>query len=132
MKYQCPCCGYRTFSSRYNFDTCYLCWWEDDSLGDKFPDEIIGGPNGDYSLNEARVNFKNNLIMFRKTDRRYKKLRNEKIDEIKRQIMVLLDKYEEINDEIEKGNLIIKINTYKNNLKEELKRHKDLIKEDTI
>jgi hypothetical protein len=32
---------------------------------EKFSDEVWGGPNGDYSLTEARKNFKENLIMYR-------------------------------------------------------------------
>ena len=46
------------------------------------------------------MNFKNHLIMFRKSDNRYFKLRNEKIDEIKREIMSLYDSSETCNKDI--------------------------------
>jgi len=47
------------------FEICILCNWEDDGQDDPYADEVWGGPNGDYSLTEARKNFKENLIMYR-------------------------------------------------------------------
>ena len=56
----CPCCGYPTLSEPAAYDICYLCGWEDDGQDD-LPagdaDKILGGPNFDYSLTEARANF---------------------------------------------------------------------------
>jgi hypothetical protein len=36
---------------------CHLCAWEDDGQDDAEADEVWCGPNGDYSLTEARLNF---------------------------------------------------------------------------
>ncbi len=65
---KCPCCGYPTLSERGIYDICELCNWEDDGQDDPYADEVWGGPNKDYSLTEARKNFKENLMMYR--DRR--------------------------------------------------------------
>jgi hypothetical protein len=54
----CPCCGYRTLSERAVFEICAVCFWEDDGQSDDDADEILGGPNGRLSLNEARANFR--------------------------------------------------------------------------
>ncbi|WP_144556019.1 CPCC family cysteine-rich protein [Bacillus sp. X1(2014)] len=62
---KCPCCGYPTLEERGVFEICILCNWEDDGQDDPDADEVWGGPNGDYSLTEARKNFKENLIMYR-------------------------------------------------------------------
>jgi hypothetical protein len=64
VRYVCPCCGYPTLSERGNYDICELCNWEDDGQDDPHADEVWGGPNGDYSLSEARQNFQQNLIMY--------------------------------------------------------------------
>ena len=73
----CPCCGYPTIPERAGFDICSLCAWEDDgqddpgALGNEATapaDVVVGGPNHDYSLREARENFENNLTSYRPTD----------------------------------------------------------------
>jgi hypothetical protein len=56
-RFTCPCCGYPTLSGRASYEICKLCWWEDDGHDDDNADEVLGGPNKDYSLNDARVNF---------------------------------------------------------------------------
>jgi hypothetical protein len=57
IKYNCPCCGYRTLDSEPGcFDICPVCYWEDDNLQRNDPD-YKGGAN-DISLNEARENYK--------------------------------------------------------------------------
>ncbi len=56
--YHCPCCYYPTLSSRGSFDTCAVCYWEDDGQDDQDADRIRGGPNGHLSLSEARSNFR--------------------------------------------------------------------------
>ncbi|WP_346890147.1 CPCC family cysteine-rich protein [Clostridium sp. UBA1056] len=43
---------------------CVLCNWEDDGQDYLDEDLIKGGPNGHYSLTEARDNFKKYLIMY--------------------------------------------------------------------
>ena len=65
----CPCCGYPTLSKRIDpqmpeWDICVLCNWEDDGQDDSFADVVRGGPNGIYSLTQARENFKKYLVMY--------------------------------------------------------------------
>jgi hypothetical protein len=73
----CPCCGFNTLSSISNFELCFLCDWEDDGQDDSNADEVVGGPNGDYSLTEARNNFKKYLIMYRPSDPRFYQSKEE-------------------------------------------------------
>lgn len=35
---RCPCCGFRTFEWRGEYDVCPVCLWEDDSSDDAFDD----------------------------------------------------------------------------------------------
>jgi len=60
----CPCCGYPTLEERGNYDICDLCNWEDDGRDDEDSSKSLGGPNGGYSLDEARENFKKYRIMY--------------------------------------------------------------------
>ncbi len=53
----CPCCGYPTLPEHGAFELCVLCDWENDFQDDADADEVLGGPNGDESLTEARVRF---------------------------------------------------------------------------
>ncbi len=62
--YVCPCCGYSTLPERGGYDICCLCNWEDDGQDDPRADEVWGGPNGRYSLTEARQNFKRYWVMY--------------------------------------------------------------------
>jgi hypothetical protein len=87
----CPCCGYPTLTKRLDNEICYLCWWEDDLLPD--------GPNYNYTLTEASDNFKKYLIMYRPSDHKYNKLRNKKIDAIKREIISTFDSKKKSIDE---------------------------------
>jgi hypothetical protein len=41
-----------------------LCNWEDDGQDDESANEIWGGPNSDYSLAEARENFRRYRVMY--------------------------------------------------------------------
>lgn len=61
----CPCCGFQSLTERGNYEICPLCKWEDDGQDDPHADEVWGGPNDDYSLSEARKNFKSNASMYR-------------------------------------------------------------------
>lgn len=57
-KYPCPCCGYLTLDEEPgNYDICPVCYWEDDPVQRREPDEP-GGANGDISLNQAKRNYK--------------------------------------------------------------------------
>jgi hypothetical protein len=48
----CPCCGYRTGCT-----TCPVCFWTDDGQRDADAGVVAGGPNGEVSLSDARLNF---------------------------------------------------------------------------
>ena len=58
MRHACPCCGYPTLGERGGYEICELCDWEDDGQDDPHADEEWGGPNGHYSLTDARRNFR--------------------------------------------------------------------------
>jgi hypothetical protein len=55
-KTACPCCGCKTLSTRGQYDICLVCFWEDDPIAEKYPDEAHGC-NG-VSLTEAQNNYK--------------------------------------------------------------------------
>ena len=57
-KYECPCCGYLTLSSKApgTFEICPVCFWEDDNVQYENTD-YSGGANV-VSLFEAKNNFK--------------------------------------------------------------------------
>jgi hypothetical protein len=60
----CPCCRYPTLTERGSYDICCLCNWEDDGQDDADADDVWGGPNGSYSLSEARENFRRYWVMY--------------------------------------------------------------------
>ena len=62
---KCPCCKYPTLEVRGDYEICPLCDWEDDLQDDPHAEEVWGGPNGNYSLEEARRNFEAHLTMYR-------------------------------------------------------------------
>lgn len=55
--YACPCCGCATLHDRGGYDICPICKWEDDGQDDATADESWFGPNGGYTLTEARANY---------------------------------------------------------------------------
>ncbi|MEV7340617.1 CPCC family cysteine-rich protein [Streptomyces sp. NPDC093544] len=55
--YRCPCCGFITLAERGTFETCDICYWEDDGQDEHDADEVRGGPNHDLSLRQAQRNF---------------------------------------------------------------------------
>ena len=63
-RFECPCCGYPTLDERRAYEICVLCNCEDGGQDDPYADEVWGGPNADYSLAEARINFKKYYIMY--------------------------------------------------------------------
>lgn len=67
-RYLCPCCGMPTLGERAKYEICSLCFWEDDGQDSDDAADIRGGPNHDYSLSEARLNFIQHLTMYRPTD----------------------------------------------------------------
>jgi cysteine-rich CPCC protein len=64
-RYLCPCCFMPTLHSRAEFDMCNLCSWEDDGQDSDDADTVRGGPNADYSLREAKENFRLYFTMYR-------------------------------------------------------------------
>jgi hypothetical protein len=67
-QYVCPCCNFPTLHGRMGYEICGLCDWEDDGQDDHNADKVLGGPNRDYSLREARNNFRIYSTMYRPTD----------------------------------------------------------------
>ena len=61
----CPCCVFPTLGGRGFFEICTLCNWEDDGQDEHNASEVLGGPNSDYSLSEARQNFQKYGQMYR-------------------------------------------------------------------
>jgi Cysteine-rich CPCC len=54
----CPCCFHLTLNERGGFEICPVCYWEDDGQDDHNADIVRGGPNGELSLAQARLNFR--------------------------------------------------------------------------
>jgi hypothetical protein len=52
-------------TERGGYELCCLCDWEDDGQDDADADDVRGGPNGSYSLTEARENFRRHWVMYR-------------------------------------------------------------------
>jgi Cysteine-rich CPCC len=106
----CPCCGYPTIKGRGAYDICSLCGWEDDGQDDSercphlrayFENEhgraayadpscVLGGPNTDYSLAEARENFAQYVTMYRPADRDFERERAQ--TDVKRRIVAAYDR----------------------------------------
>jgi hypothetical protein len=83
-RYVCPCCNYPTLIGRNSYEICGLCFWEDDGQDENNANEVVGGPNQDYSLTEARNNFVQYLSMYRPADTTAFNRRNkDRIMEIK-------------------------------------------------
>ena len=95
--FECDCCGYKTLEEGGggSYEICYLCRWEDEITSSFFfTDEVIGGANFDYSLKEARENFRKYFIMYRIADpERYFSIFSD-IIEVKKKIMQILDTIE--------------------------------------
>ena len=90
VSFTCPCCGYPTLSERGAYNICPLCDWEDDGQDDPHADEIWGGPNSDYSLSEARTNFKKYLTMYRPNNERAYEMHLQELP-IKRELVSIYD-----------------------------------------
>jgi hypothetical protein len=108
VRYTCPCCGYLTLSQRGSFEICELCRWEDDGQDDPHADEVWGGPNGRYSLSEARQNFKDYLIKYSPNDpkRRLGGNTNSSLEEqAKRAIITAFESMIDVSDEVTIGTL---------------------------
>ncbi|GMK41953.1 hypothetical protein PCCS19_50120 [Paenibacillus sp. CCS19] len=96
-RFNCPCCGYPTLEERRGWEICCLCDWEDDGQDDPHADEVWGGPNADYSLMEARNNFKKNYTMYR--DKRNILRQSEKEILTKKALIIEFDKLKTISND---------------------------------
>ena len=67
-RFLCPCCFMPTLEERAAYDICSICFWEDDGQDSDDAEIVRSGPNADYSLKEARENFKVNHTMYRESD----------------------------------------------------------------
>jgi hypothetical protein len=56
-QFRCPCCRSKTLGERGGFESCPVCFWEDDGQDDHDADVVRGGPNGTLSLTTARANY---------------------------------------------------------------------------
>jgi hypothetical protein len=91
-EFHCPCCNFPTLPERGAYHICPLCFWEDDGQDEPFEDEVWGGPNGNYSLSEARNNFSMYLTCYRPSDTKAFEINTQK-NPIKKQ---LIEKYQEL------------------------------------
>lgn len=99
--YNCPCCNYPTLPERGVYYICPLCFWEDDGQDEPFCEEVWGGPNGNYSLTEARNNFAEYLTYYRPSDKEMFEKDKEK-EHIK---ITLIQKYEQLKTEKNQCNI---------------------------
>ena len=98
-RYVCPCCGYPTLPQRGGYDICELCNWEDDGQCAPHADEVWGGPNYQYSLTQARENFKRFWIMYDSDDAGKKHLFNSPAAlEAKKALAAAFDAMPEANE----------------------------------
>lgn len=67
-RFLCPCCYMPTLTERAQYQICVICFWEDDGQDSDDAELVFGGPNADYSLQEARENFNDFHTMYRRAD----------------------------------------------------------------
>jgi len=92
VRFSCPCCGYPTLAGRGTFEICEICWWEDDGQEDDHADEVAGGPNAGYSLNDGRENFQQYLVMYPpEEDRRFGGPDSKTVLALKRRLIQTFD-----------------------------------------
>ena len=109
-QYTCPCCGYPTLDERGGYEICPLCNWEDEGQDDPHADEVWGGPNGRYSLTEARENFKKSLIMFGDNDPRIGGADSALEKQAKESMIEVFEKMRGVNDSSELAILWSQVN----------------------
>jgi hypothetical protein len=116
----CPCCGYPTLNEAAAYDICELCDWEDDGQGEAEADEVRGGPNGAYSLSEARRNFRKYLVMYAPDrDTRIAPGDSERAHNAKRVLVDAFDRLKQVT-ETRGSNLLAEIERQEAVLREEL------------
>ena len=55
---RCLCCGFKTLDTPDSLGLCPVCWWQDDGQDDSDADVVRGTVNGELSLHEARLNYR--------------------------------------------------------------------------
>ena len=119
---ECPCCGYPTLSEAAAYDICELCDWEDDGQGEAEADDVRGGPNGAYSLSEARRNFRKYLVMYAPDrDTRIAPGDSERARSAKQALVDAFDRLGEVAEN-RRSNLLAEIDRQEAVLREELDR----------
>lgn len=117
----CPCCGYPTLTEASAYEICELCNWEDDGQGEGQADEVWGGPNGAYSLAEARRNFQKYLVMYA-PDRDTRIAPDSQCEqEAKRALIIAFNRLEQVAGAHHDG-VLAEIKRQETVLKEELHR----------
>jgi len=124
LRCTCPCCGYPTLLDRYSYEICELCDWEDDGQDDDDADKVLGGPNGRYSLTEARKNFARHLRMYDPRDFRGNEFAEDSPAQVraKREMMAAFDDMTKKTDQPDTGTLVRCMNDGEKTLADELDR----------
>jgi len=109
-RFKCPCCGYPTLDEPAADDICVICGWEDDGQGDSDADIVLGGPNGNLSLTQARSNFQQYFVKYSPdNDTRITGKDTEEEVKIKRELIDVYDLLLSENDERELQKIDAKI-----------------------
>jgi hypothetical protein len=56
--FRCPCCKFKTLHEQGQHEICPVCFWHDDGQNEDDAESVWGGPNGNLSLRQAQINFK--------------------------------------------------------------------------
>jgi hypothetical protein len=109
---------------RGGYEICPLCNWEDDGQDDPHADEVWGGPNGSYSLSQARNNFHSHLIMYDPPppDGHTSGRDSPRALDAKRQIVAAFERMRSARDASEVAELWAKIDAAERVLESELQR----------
>ncbi len=83
----CPSCGYPTLTERCSWEICSVCFWEDDGQDDQEEKDVWGGPNGQYSLWDHRI----------ETERLFAELMTDESDELGKRLKKLIEIEEKVS-----------------------------------
>lgn len=109
--FTCPCCGFPTLTARGYYQICPICFWEDEGQDDHDADEVAG-LNSDYSLTEARKNFKKYLTMYSPSDEsHFSRETSEKKLKAKKKLLEFYDEIRANPENIDRKETIDKFKT---------------------